>query len=99
MLLTEANRDQGIDQVMDAVEAHRAPRATPGATADALETQREHDFLAVPDTELRARLEQAIAGDRSALLTRVRAGEVDPYTAALDVLGDDAAVRRLVRKP
>ena len=98
VLLTEANQDRGVDELMVAVDAHRAYRATRGNPRIA-EEYREREFLDVLDAELRTRLERRISGDASALLARVRRGDVDPYSAMLELLRDRDAIRRLLGEP
>ncbi|MEB2284112.1 MAG: hypothetical protein B6D46_02380 [Polyangiaceae bacterium UTPRO1] len=94
VLLTEAQADRGIDELVAAIEAHRAHRAA-HADERAGEAHREREFLDVLDGELRARLERRI-GDESGMLARVRRGEVDPYSATRELLADREALRRLL---
>jgi LAO/AO transport system kinase len=95
VLMTEAHVDRGVDELVAAIEAHRAHRAarTDGRVA---EDHREREFLDVLDGELRARLEQRIDGEAAALLGRIRRGEIDPYTATHEVLRDRDVLRRLL---
>lgn len=95
VLLTEANRDQGVDELVAAIEAHRAHRAThrDGRVA---EEHREREFLDVLDGELRTRLERRVGREAASLLARVRHGEVDPYSAMLELLRDPDVLRRLL---
>ena len=95
VLLTEAHVDRGVDELVAAIEAHRAHRAArlDGRVA---EKHREREFLDVLDGELRARLEDRIDAEASPLLARVRRGEIDPYTATREVLRDRDALRRLL---
>ncbi len=94
VLMTEAHVDRGVDELVAAIESHRAHRAsrTDGRVAEA---HREREFLDVLDGELRARLEHRIDAE-AALLARVRRGEIDPYTATREVLRDRDALRRLL---
>ena len=96
VLLTEATRDRGIDELMTAIAAHRRHLATDGAARRAAEEHREREFLDVLDGALRERIAERIAGGYAALLARVRRGEQDPYSAALEVLGDREGLRRLL---
>jgi LAO/AO transport system kinase len=95
VLLTEAHHDKGIDALMDAVDAHRAHRQSRTMPAHAAEAQREREFLDVLDGEVRARLERRIATELGSLIARVRSGAVDPYSAAVELLQDPNALRRL----
>jgi LAO/AO transport system kinase len=98
VLLTEANQDRGIDDLMAAIDAHRSYRTT-HRSPRVVEQHREREFLDVLDGELRKRLEHHIGGQAAALLERVRRGEVDPYSATLEMLRDPDAVRRLLGAP
>jgi putative protein kinase ArgK-like GTPase of G3E family len=72
--------------------SHRATH-TDGRVGEA---HREREFLDVLDGELRARLERRIDDEAAGVLARVRRGEVDPYTATRELLGDRDALRRLL---
>ena len=98
VLLTEAHHDKGIDALMEAVEAHRAHRQSRTPEGDAVEAQREHEFLEVLDGEVRTRLERRVAAELGPLIARVRSGAVDPYTAAVELLRDADAMRRLFER-
>ncbi|GHF50714.1 transporter [Streptomyces mashuensis] len=80
---TVAARGEGIDEVVEALEKHRAWMEEHGTLTDRRlhRATREVETLAV--TTLRARLAD-LHGDRRAttLAERVVAGELDPYTAA-----------------
>jgi LAO/AO transport system kinase len=97
VLLTEATRDRGIDEIMTAIAAHRRHLASDGAAQRAAEEHREREFLDVLDGALRERIAERMAGaGYAALRARVRRGEQDPYSAALEVLGDREGLRRLL---
>ena len=95
VLLTEANQDRGVDELVAAIDAHRAHRSAERDARIAGEN-REREFLEVLDGELRARLERRLDGEAASLLARVRAGELDPYSATLELLRDADVVRRLL---
>jgi len=94
VLLTEANQDRGVDELMAAIDAHRAHRSATDAGHRGDE-HRAQEFLEVLGDELRGRVEAGIGRSHPALLARVRRGEQDPYSAALEVLGDPEGLRRL----
>ena len=94
--LTEATRDRGINELTSAIAAHRHHLASDDDARRATERQREREFLDVLGTALRDRVAERIAGGYAALIDRVRLGELDPYSAALEVLGDREGLRRLV---
>ncbi len=98
VLLTEADKDRGVDELVAAIDAHRAHRAAHRDGRIAAE-HREREFLEVLDGELRARLERRIDREAAPVLARVRAGELDPYSATLELLADGNVVRRLLGEP
>lgn len=95
VLLTEAHLDRGVDELMAAIESHRLHRAA-HADGRGAEEHREREFLDVLDGELRARLERRLGAEAASVLARVRRGEVDPYSAMRELLGDRDALRRLL---
>jgi putative protein kinase ArgK-like GTPase of G3E family len=95
-LLTQASHDRGIDEVMVALDAHRGFRAGRKDGA-AVPAHREREFLEILGEELQGRVERRMAAAAPAeLLARVRRGEVDPYSAALEILSDATALARLL---
>jgi LAO/AO transport system kinase len=98
VVLTEANQGRGVDELMVAIDAHRAYRAMRGTPSVAAEN-REREFLDVLDGELRTRLERRLSSEAVALVARVRRGDVDPYSATLELLRDRDAIRRLLEEP
>ncbi len=96
VLLTEATQDRGIDELMTAIDAHRQHLASDTAATATVELHREREFIEVLGGQLLARIEARLASSHGTLLERVRRGEQDPYSAALEVLGDRDALGRLV---
>lgn len=88
VLLTEAVANKGIDDLVEKIEAHGATRKA-GRTADNDAQDRVHEWTEVLRDELSLRLDRALAGDAlSAVADQLRAGGIDPYGAALEVLAD-----------
>jgi len=101
VLPTEAVRGTGVDAVLDALERHRAFVSGDAERAGRAAARRAADTIDIVDEEVRRRLEAGLVADPNglgALLESVRRGAVDPYTAALRILGDDAALTNLVRE-
>jgi LAO/AO transport system kinase len=96
VLLTEANRDRGTDDLMAAIDAHRRHVMSDGAAQRVAAEHRVREFLDVLGAMLAGRVESRIGDAYAALLARVRDGAQDPYAAALEVLGDREGLRRLV---
>jgi LAO/AO transport system kinase len=96
VLLTQASHDRGIDDVMTALDAHRS-FLVGQKDAGAAPAHREREFLEILGEELQGRVERRMAAIApAALLGRVRRGEIDPYSAALEILSDPAALARLL---
>jgi LAO/AO transport system kinase len=88
VLLTEAVANKGIDDLVKQVEAHGATRKA-ARTAENEAQDRVHEWTEILRDELSLRLDRALAGDAlSPVAEKLRAGGVDPYGAALEVLGD-----------
>jgi len=101
VLPTEAVRGTGVDAVLDALERHRAFVSGDAERAGRAAARRAADTIDIVDEEVRRRLEAGLVADPNglgALLESVRRGVVDPYSAALRILGDDAALTNLVRE-
>jgi LAO/AO transport system kinase len=101
VLPTESVRGTGVDAVLDALERHRAFVSSDPTRAGRAAARRAADTIDIIDEEVRRRLEAGLVADPNglgALLESVRRGAVDPYSAALRILGDDAALTNLVRE-
>ena len=96
VLLTEANKDRGIDELMEAIIAHRRHLESDGAARRAAEEHRRREFLDILGNAISGRVEEHIESGYAALLARVGRGEQDPYSAALEVLSDRDGLRRLL---
>jgi len=101
VLPTEAVRGIGVDAVIEALERHRGFVSSDAERAGRAAARRAADTIDIVDEEVRRRLEAGLVADANglgALLESVRQGAVDPYSAALRILGDDAALTNLVRE-
>ncbi|QEU91764.1 methylmalonyl Co-A mutase-associated GTPase MeaB [Streptomyces kanamyceticus] len=80
---TVAARGEGIDEVVEALEKHRAWMEERGVLAERRAARAAHEVEAIAVTALRERI-GSLHGDRrlSALAQRIVAGELDPYAAA-----------------
>ncbi len=96
VLLTEANRDHGIAELMAAVRAHRQHVAQDHGAQRAAAEHRVREFFDVLEGALAGRLEARIGGACAPLLARVREGTQDPYGAAVELLADQERLRRLL---
>jgi LAO/AO transport system kinase len=96
VLLTEAHRDRGIDELMAALAAHRTHLEAGGAAGRVAAEHRERELLEVLADAVQGRLESRLARRHGALLARVRRGDQDPYSAALELLRDPEGLVRLL---
>ncbi|MBP5890965.1 methylmalonyl Co-A mutase-associated GTPase MeaB [Streptomyces scabiei] len=80
---TVASRAEGIDEVVEALEKHRAWMDERGVLADRRRARAAREVESIAVTALRERIGD-LHGDRrlSALAERILAGELDPYRAA-----------------
>ncbi|GAQ66390.1 MULTISPECIES: methylmalonyl Co-A mutase-associated GTPase MeaB [Streptomyces] len=80
---TVASRAEGIDEVVEALEKHRAWMDERGVLADRRRARAAREVESIAVTALRERIGD-LHGDRrlSALAERIVAGELDPYRAA-----------------
>ncbi|MFJ2768028.1 methylmalonyl Co-A mutase-associated GTPase MeaB [Streptomyces sp. NPDC087300] len=80
---TVAARAEGIDEVVEALEKHRAWMEERGVLAERRAARAAREVEAIAVTALRERI-GSLHGDRrlSALAERIVAGELDPYAAA-----------------
>jgi LAO/AO transport system kinase len=99
VLATQAVRDVGIDAVAAALEQHRAFVATSDQRASRDAARRAGDLVDILDEELRRRVESGLVDapdGLGSLVTSVRDGAVDPYSAALRILDDGQTLVGLV---
>ncbi|MGK5630924.1 methylmalonyl Co-A mutase-associated GTPase MeaB [Streptomyces sp. URMC 123] len=80
---TVAARGEGIDEVVEALEKHRAWMEERGVLAERRRARAAHEVETIAVTALRERIGD-LRGDRrlDALAERIVAGELDPYAAA-----------------
>ncbi|MFD4629370.1 methylmalonyl Co-A mutase-associated GTPase MeaB [Streptomyces sp. NPDC058284] len=80
---TVAARGEGVDEVVEALEKHRAWMEERGVLGERRVARASHEVETIAVTALRERI-GSLHGDLrlSALAERIVAGELDPYTAA-----------------
>jgi LAO/AO transport system kinase len=88
VLLTEATANKGIAELVEQVKAHAAIRHA-AQTTESRARERVAEWSEVLRDELGQRLDRALkSGGLGSVAGRVASGEVDPYGAALEILGD-----------
>jgi LAO/AO transport system kinase len=102
VLLTQAATDVGTDQVMEALAKRQAWLAADAGRQERERERRQQELIDVLDEEVARRVHRNLAAEstdgRAGLIQKVRDGTMDPYTAALTILGDETAVSRLTRR-
>jgi LAO/AO transport system kinase len=100
VLRTQARDDVGTPALVEAIEQHRAT-AAPASDAEA--RRRIGEVVDIIDEELTRRVRDGVgaaADGLGPLLASVRAGTLDPYSAAVRILADPSALAALVgRRP
>jgi LAO/AO transport system kinase len=101
VLLTQAAADVGVDEVLRAAEAHRALGDTDPERARLRRERRADELIDLLDEELRRRLTGGLDNGADGLdqvMDAVRGGTLDPYTAALRILGDARTLNALLMR-
>ena len=85
---TEASRGEGIDELIEAIEKHRAYIESEGTLAERRRRNLMNEVLALAAGRLRRRLEESLHDDESVreLLDEVVARRLDPSSAATRLL-------------
>jgi LAO/AO transport system kinase len=85
---TEASKGEGIDDLVDALDAHRRHIAEAGTLAERRARNLRAEVLGIAAARMRRELEAKAAADPDwqALLDRVVSREIDPATAARELL-------------
>jgi LAO/AO transport system kinase len=85
---TEAARGEGVDEVIDQLEAHREYLESEGALAERRRRNLRNEVLAICAHRMRSRLEEALERDDefARLLDEVEARRIDPASAAATLL-------------
>ena len=87
VLMTVAVSGGGIAQLRDALERHRTWLHESGALAERERTRLDRMLQSLVEAELRARLQRALPPSlRRNLVERMQRRQIDPYSAAADVV-------------
>ena len=94
VLCAQAVNNIGIEELAQAVEQHRKCLEEGGQLALRRKEQRRAEFLQNIEQRIRDRLVRVIEGDGllTSSLEKVENGELDPYSAASDILGSKALI-------
>ena len=99
--LTAAHTGQGIEELWDKLQAHRAYLETSGNLSRRRGEHRTQEFLEVVEEELVRRLRRLVQTDPSLLATldRVASRDAEPYSAALEFLNESVLNPDLLTTP
>lgn len=98
VLLTEATSGKGVGELLEVILRHREFWQNSGERAAHTAAVRQEEFVAVLREEISRRLENSLRnGHLAAVLRQIQQGEIDPYRAALQVMGDDESLQALLR--
>lgn len=88
VLRTEAHRGEGVDELLRALAEHRAHIEAEGTLAQRRRRHLRSEVLAIAASRIRRQLADQLAGDPrfGRLLDRVVARELDPASAAAEIL-------------
>ena len=92
---TEAARGEGVEELAEKLSEHRAHIEAEGTLSERRRRNLMNEVLAIATYRMRRELEESVREDDSVreLLDRVVARELDPATAAGEILGRTAAER------
>jgi LAO/AO transport system kinase len=91
ILKTVASKGEGLSELADAIDEHRATLEKTGELVQQRTTDARHQVLSITRSILLERIRQAMSEDElDALVTRVAARELDPHAAA-SLLADTVA--------
>ena len=90
VLLTQAHKGEGIDELAQAVQDHRSYLTESGDLANKRRRRRSMEFFKSVESRISAGLHQMVAtnGDLQSFVDKIQKGELDPYSAAAQVLQD-----------
>ncbi len=88
---TEAVRGEGVEELVGALAAHRAHIESAGTLSERRRRNLLNEVLAIATNRMRRELEESVGEDEAVreLLDRVVARELDPASAAADILERD----------
>jgi len=88
IIKTVAYKDQGIDEVLDAIDKHRAFLGESGRMQEMLRKRGRRQLLATAQSILMERVVHASNGAIDELAGRIASREIDPRTAAEQLIND-----------
>src|SRR4030042_1405142 len=95
ILTTQAVNNIGIEELYQEIERHRSVLETTGQLSLQRQKQRREELIKAIEQEVSDRLSRLMEKDENliALSEKVARGELDPYSAARDILSNSAMLR------
>lgn len=95
VLCTQAINNVGIEQLYQAIEKHRNILESTGRLSRQRQKQRREELIQAIEQGVSERLSRLMEKDENliALSEKVENGELDPYSAARDILSNRAMLR------
>ncbi|MFP3899009.1 MAG: methylmalonyl Co-A mutase-associated GTPase MeaB [Dehalococcoidia bacterium] len=89
VVVTEAVNDIGLEELYKQIQRHRQVLCETGRLSQRRQLQRRFDFIKAIEHKLTHKLLKAIEqdGQLSGYIERIEKGEIDPYSAAEEILG------------
>jgi LAO/AO transport system kinase len=100
VLLTQANNNVGIEELYREMEKHRKAQESIGKLTIKRQKQREREFLQIIGRRVRDEFLYLMEKDEAlvAVMGKVGRGELDPYSAAVEVIKDERLIQSWILK-
>src|SRR5712692_4558894 len=101
VVMTQAAADVGIDGLVSAIERHHEYQQA-NRDPEREQERRAHEFIEVLTSEIEERTTRALIAETDGvrpLMSEIRAGKLNPYSATRRIIQDDAAIRELLADP
>jgi LAO/AO transport system kinase len=99
VLATQAVNNVGIEELYEAINKHRQALSETGKLEERRRGQRKQEFLKAIEERISLKLAELMEkdGDFLSYLERVEMGEIDPYSASLQILSNKDLLERWFR--
>ncbi|MEE9325628.1 MAG: methylmalonyl Co-A mutase-associated GTPase MeaB [Dehalococcoidia bacterium] len=96
VLSTQAHKNVGIEDLYGEIQKHKEALEVSGRLAEKRQERRKKEFIQAVEQSIGAKLTELIGRDEAltTFIDRVAAGDIDPYSAASEVLRDKDLLRR-----
>ena len=95
ILATQAHKGIGIQELYQQIESHRQALVQSGQLSQRRKMQRKDELMEIVQRRIQTRLLGLIEEDEefSAMMERVERGEIDPYSAAQEILTNESLLQ------